>query len=65
MKWLWTGEVAAGGQGYRVLGTGPKGTLTIPPDIAQRVPAVLQMRLVGMNANGKVYSIDKIMQLTQ
>jgi hypothetical protein len=65
MMWLWTGEVATGGQGYRVLGTGPKGMLKIPPEIARRFPAVLQLRLVGMNANGKVYSIDKIMQLTQ
>ena len=24
MMWLWTGEVSAGGQGYRVLATGPK-----------------------------------------
>jgi len=26
---------------------------------------VLQLRVVGMNANGKVYTADKIMQLTQ
>jgi hypothetical protein len=26
---------------------------------------VLQVRLVGMNSNGKVYEIDKIVQLTQ
>ena len=65
MMWLWTGEVASDGQGYRVLGTGPKGTLKIPPDIAKHFPAVLQLRLTGMNANGKVYTADKIMQLTQ
>jgi hypothetical protein len=65
MMWLWTGEVATDKQGYRVLGTGPKGTLKIPPEIARHFPAVLQLRLVGMNANGKVYSVDKIMRLTQ
>ena len=65
MMWLWTGEVATAGQGYRVLGTGPKGTLKIPPELAKRFPAVLQLRVTGMNANGKVYTIDKIMQLTQ
>ena len=65
MMWLWTGEVATDGQGYRVLGTGPKGTMNIPLEIAKRFPAVLQVRLVGMNSNGKVYEIDKIVQLTQ
>jgi hypothetical protein len=65
VMWLWTGEVATDGQGYRVMGTGSKGALKIPPEIAKRFPAVLQLRLVGMNANGKVYSIDKIMQLTK
>jgi hypothetical protein len=65
MMWLWTGEVAADGQGYRVLGTGPKGKMNIPFEIAKRFPAVLQVRLVGMNSNGKVYEIDKIVQLTQ
>jgi hypothetical protein len=64
MMWLWTGEVATEKQGYRVLGTGPKGMLKIPPEIAKHFPAVLQLRLVGMNANGKVYSVDKIMRLT-
>src|SRR5438067_1779706 len=56
MMWLWTGEVASDGQGYRVVGTGPKGTMSIPADIARRFPAVLQLRLAGMNANGKVYT---------
>ena len=65
VMWLWTGEVATEGQGYRVLGTGPKGTFQIPPDIAKRFPAVLHLRLNAMNANGKVYAVDKIVQLTQ
>jgi hypothetical protein len=65
VMWLWTGEVAADRQGYRVLGTGPNGTLTVPADIAKRFPAVLQLRLTAMNANGKVYSADRIVQLTK
>ena len=65
MMYLWTGEVATDGQGYRVVGTGTQGTLKIPHDIAKHFPAVLQLRLVGMNANGKVYSADKIIQLGQ
>jgi hypothetical protein len=65
MMWLWTGEVAAGGQGYRVLGTGPQGTLTVPPGLAKNFPAVLSLRLYGMNAVGKVYALDKTYQLSQ
>jgi hypothetical protein len=65
VMYLWTGEVATDGQGYRVLGTGPKGTLKIPPEIARHFPAVLQLRVAAMNANGKVYMADKIVQLTQ
>ncbi len=63
--YLWTGEVATDGQGYRVLGTGPAGTLKIPRDIATHYPAVLQLRVAAMNANGKVYIADKIVQLTK
>jgi Domain of unknown function (DUF5060)/Protein of unknown function (DUF4038)/Putative collagen-binding domain of a collagenase len=59
MMWLWTGEVSAQGQGFRVLGTGPNGTFTIPPGIVRTFPAVLALRLYGMNANGKVYAIDR------
>ena len=57
--WLWTGEVTAGGEGSRVLGTGQKGTFTVPEGLAKVFPSVLLFRLYGMNANGKVYSIDK------
>jgi len=65
VMYLWTGEVATDGQGYRVLGTGPAGTLKIPHDIATHYPAVLQLRVAAMNANGKVYLADKIVQLTK
>ncbi|MFB3827685.1 MAG: DUF4038 domain-containing protein [Bryobacteraceae bacterium] len=63
MMWLWTGETAAGGQGYRVLGTGQKGTLRVPPGLAGTYPATLLLHLYGMNANGKVYSLDRPYQL--
>jgi hypothetical protein len=58
MMWLWTGEVAADGQGYRVIGTGQRGMLWPLADLAKRFPAVMHLRLYGMNANGKVYSLD-------
>jgi hypothetical protein len=63
MMWLWTGETTIDGEGYRVIGTGEKGTLSFPPHIAINYPAVMDLRLYGMNANGKVYSVDKTFQL--
>ncbi len=65
VMWLWTGEVASDARGYRVMGTGPSGTLHIPADLAKTFPAVLNLRLVGMNANGKVYALDKTYRLIQ
>ena len=65
MMWLWTGEVAADGQGYRVLGTSQKGTLDIPDNIAKRYPAVLHLRLAAINGNGKVYTADKTYQISK
>ena len=63
MMYLWTGDATVDGEGYRVLGTGEKGTLNFPPHIAINYPAVMDLRLYGMNANGKVYSVDKTFQL--
>jgi hypothetical protein len=60
MFYLWTAEVAASGQGYRVVGTGPSGKLTIPASIARDYPAILTLHLLGMNANGKVYAADRV-----
>ena len=65
MMWLWEGEATVDGEGYRVVGTGQKGTLTFPPHIAIHYPAVMDLRVYGMNANGKVYSLDKTYQLDQ
>jgi len=64
MMWLWTGEVVAEGSGYRVLGTGAEGEMVIPAGLAQHLPALLTLRLAGMNAAGKVYFLDKIFKLT-
>ncbi len=65
MMWMWTGEVTSDGQGYRVLATGQKGNLIVPAGIAKRFPAVMNLRLYGMNGNGKVYALDKAYQITQ
>ena len=58
MLWLWMGDVAADRAGYRVLATGQKGTMQVPPGIAKNFPALMHLRLYGMNANGKVYELD-------
>lgn len=47
------------------MGTGPNGQLKIPADIATKFPAVMSLRVVGMNANGKIYAADKVIRLTQ
>ncbi|MFB3777793.1 MAG: DUF5060 domain-containing protein [Bryobacteraceae bacterium] len=65
MMWLWTGEVSADGRGYRVLGTGREGEMTVPSGLTGRYPAVLNLRLTGMNANGKIYFLDRIYRLTE
>ena len=65
MMYLWTGEVTSDGQGYRVLATGTKGSLQVPAGIAKRYPCVMSLRLYGMNANGKVYALDKAFQITE
>ena len=58
MFWLWVGDVAADHQGYRVLATGQQGEMQPPKDIAKNYPAIMHLRLYGMNANGKVYELD-------
>jgi Domain of unknown function (DUF5060) len=63
MMYLWTGEAAADGQGFRVLGTGAKGSMSISPTMATNYPAVLSLRITALNANGKAYSMDKVYQL--
>ena len=63
MLYLWTAEVAADGQGYRVIGTGESGTLSLPRHLLKNFPGVMNLRIAGMNANGKVYAFDKVFRL--
>jgi hypothetical protein len=62
MMYLWSGDIAAEQQGFRVLGTGAGGTLKIH-GLAHSLPATLTVRLYGMNALGKVYSLFQAYQL--
>ena len=63
MLYLWTGEVTEDHQGFRVLATGAKGTFTPTNRLAVNYPALLLMKIYGMNANGKVYMVTKAVGL--
>ena len=63
MMYLWTGEVIAEGQGFRVVGTGPEGTLHVPPGLAVNFPALFHLRVSALNAYGKAYQLDKVYKL--
>jgi hypothetical protein len=65
MMWLWTGEVFADRQGYRVLAASERGTMRIPPSLATRYPATMLMHIYAMNALGKVYLVSKGFDLTE
>jgi hypothetical protein len=61
----WTGEVTADHQGYRVLGAGAQGTMQPTSRLAVNFPAILLLRVYGMNGNGKVYLLTKAVQLNR
>jgi hypothetical protein len=60
----WTAEVPLEGEGYRVVGTGREGTLSLPRSLANHYPATVSLRLMLLNANGKAYVLDKVYRLT-
>jgi hypothetical protein len=59
----WTAEVPLDGEGYRVVGSGKEGTLNIPRSLTNKYPAVLSLRIMLLNANGKAYTLDKVYKL--
>jgi hypothetical protein len=59
----WTAEVAADGEGFRVIGTGREGTLKVPASVVRNLPAVLSLHANIVNANGKAYLVDRIFRL--
>ncbi len=63
VQYVWWGEVVAGGEGARLLGIGPSGTLTVPKGLAEP-GAILSLRLEAINANGKAYELDRVYTLT-
>ena len=63
MMYLWTGEAPVEGRGYRVIGSGEQGTFRLRAGIAKNLPAVMNVRVYGLNANGKLYFMDRIYRL--
>ena len=59
----WAGEVTANGDGYRVIGSGREGTFQIPASMARGLSPSMSVHVFIMNANGKVYEIDKVYRL--
>jgi len=59
MLWMWTAEVTADHQGYRVLGTLPQGDFTLPASLAVGYPAIALVRLYAINGYGTVYMVAK------
>lgn len=63
MMYMWTGEAPSNEQGFRVIGVGPKGTFRKSNALTAGSASVMNVRLYGMNANGKVYVLDRIYRL--
>jgi len=61
----WTGEVTIAGQGYRVVGRGKEGTMRIPANLYDRLPASLAVRVLILNAYGKAYELDSVLRLVE
>ena len=59
---LWTAESAAA-EGARIVGTGEKGMLRLSEASITRVPGVLSVRVMILNANGKAYEVDRAFRL--
>jgi hypothetical protein len=65
MSYMLTAEATVGGRGLRVLATSNKGEFIIPEGLTATYPAVVNLRLLGLNANGKVYSLDRVVRVTK
>ena len=64
MMYLWIAEDTVTGQGHRVAATGENGFLRFSKSAIGSLPVVVNVRLYGMNAVGKVYFLDKVYRLT-
>ncbi len=60
---VWTADLASSNEGGRMVGVGKEGTLRLPASFAEKLPGVLSLRVSVLNANGKVYVIDRAYKL--
>jgi hypothetical protein len=65
MQYMWIGEVVADGEGPRVLALGASGSFQFPPKLIKTRPALLNLRVNAINANGKAYSSEKAYQISK
>jgi hypothetical protein len=65
MQYEWTGEVVADGEGPRVLALGASGSFEFPPHLIKKLPAILNLRVSAINANGKAYLFEKAYQISK
>jgi hypothetical protein len=65
MQYRIAAEVATEFEGQRILATSAKGTLTAPAAMATKFPAVLSLRVSAVNANGKLYYLDRVLRLVK
>lgn len=63
MMLVWTAEVVSSGEGARVIGLGPSGSVNVPKDIARNFPATANVRVAALNANGKAYALDRVYRI--
>jgi hypothetical protein len=59
----WTAELTTGNEGARIVGTGREGTLKIPAMFAEHAPSLVTIRASVLNANGKLYFVDRVFKL--
>ncbi|MCU0226369.1 MAG: DUF4038 domain-containing protein [Bryobacterales bacterium] len=64
MMYLWVAENTIGGQGHRIAGVGDKGFLQFQKEAVGALPSVVNIRVYGLNAVGKLYFVDKVYRLT-
>jgi hypothetical protein len=65
MQYMWIGEVVADGEGPRVLAVGASGSFSFSKNLIKTRPALLNLRVNAINANGKAYSSEKAYQISK
>lgn len=63
MQYLLVAENTVLGEGHRIVGTGPRGFMQFRKEAIGTLPAVVNLRIYGLNAVGKLYFLDKVYKL--